>query len=156
MFITTNLYYLVILVKNNFKIANHNHYKMTHILPLPLSFQEPQDNKRAAAALAAKKAAKLRHNVALDRFRDEQDQKNRQEYAHILSRLTALEIEKARAARIASLPPPVKETVEETKPAPAVKCVEDFSTTHYHVPGEYVEKAEPYEQVWFSSSSSSS
>ncbi|XP_072033360.1 uncharacterized protein [Amphiura filiformis] len=108
--------------------------------------QEPQDGKRAAVAVLNKKAAQRRHNVALDKFRDEQDERNQKKYAHILSRLTALEIEKARAAKIASLPLPAKEHTDEVKPTQPVKCVQDFSTTHYHVPIEYVEKAEPHEQ----------
>lgn len=65
-----------------------------------------------------------------------------------MSRVTALEIEKARAARIASLPPPIKEGETEVKTSVSVKCVEDFSTTHYYVDkAEFVERADAHEQV---------
>ena len=94
-----------------------------------------------------KQAAKHRHNIALEKFREEHDEQRQKENAHILSRLTALEIEKSRAAKIAKLPPPVKETVDDARPSHPVKCVEDFSTTHYYVTTEYVERAEAHEQV---------
>ncbi|XP_054771759.2 uncharacterized protein LOC129279679 [Lytechinus pictus] len=111
--------------------------------------QKPMDEERAAAALKNAKAAKQRHQAAILKESEEKNEKWQKENAHIISRKNALEVEKVRASHIANLPPPKRDPLADLdlqKPPVMVTRVEGFSTTHYHIPGEYVERAEPHEQ----------
>ncbi|XP_041483407.1 centrosomal protein of 295 kDa-like [Lytechinus variegatus] len=111
--------------------------------------QKPLDEERAAAALKNAKAAKQRHQAAILKESAEKNEKWQKENAHIISRKNALEVEKVRASHIANLPPPKRDPLADLdlqKPPVMVTRVEGFSTTHYHIPGEYVERAEPHEQ----------
>ena len=76
---------------------------------LCLSFlQPPLAEIRAAQAVKDQHAAKQRYNSALKRQQIEEEQQYLKENAHIIARKSALQTEKIRAAKVASLPPPVK------------------------------------------------
>eukprot|EP00057_Strongylocentrotus_purpuratus_P001485 XP_001199325.2 PREDICTED: uncharacterized protein LOC763378 isoform X2 [Strongylocentrotus purpuratus] len=111
--------------------------------------QKPLDEERAAAALRNTRAAKQRHQAAILKESAARNESWQKENAHIISRKNALEVEKVRASHIANLPPPKRDPLADLdlqKPPVMVTRVEGFSTTHYHIPGEYVERAEPHEQ----------
>ncbi|XP_038050313.1 centrosomal protein of 295 kDa-like [Patiria miniata] len=114
------------------------------------SSQPPLAEIRAAQALKDKHAANERYSSALQRQKQEDEQHYLKENAHIIARKAAIQTEKVRAAKIASLPPPAKDPIEDLddvgKENKVVTVVSGFSTSHYHLKGEYVEKAEPREQ----------
>ncbi|XP_022098578.1 uncharacterized protein LOC110983558 isoform X2 [Acanthaster planci] len=114
------------------------------------SNQPPLAEIRAAQALKDQHSAIQRYNTALKRQQVEEEQQYLKENAHIIARKSALQAEKIRAAKMASLPPPVKDPLEDLddvgKENKIVIVTSGFSTSHYHLKGEYVEKAEPEEQ----------
>ncbi|XP_036368588.1 serine-rich adhesin for platelets-like isoform X2 [Octopus sinensis] len=85
-----------------------------------------------------KKDVKLRHNVALSKLHEDKVTKYVRENKHIISRKAALETEKARAMKIASLPQPEKNIFEEVKqltvPAKKNKTTAPHSRISYPSP----------------------
>ncbi|XP_071492736.1 uncharacterized protein [Diadema antillarum] len=111
--------------------------------------QKPLDEERAETARKNSKVAKQRHLEAMMKEMTERNEKWQKENAHIISRKNALDVEKVRASHVASLPPPKRDPLADLdlqKPPVQVTRVDGFATTHYHIPAEYVERADPYEQ----------
>ncbi|XP_070539383.1 centrosomal protein of 295 kDa-like [Ptychodera flava] len=112
---------------------------------------EEKEEIRLAISIHNEKIAAERHNEALRELQIQKNEQFQKENAHLMARKSALEIERARAAVMASLPPPPEdplETLMKEDPTPPVKLTsaDGFSTTLYHLPSGYVEKAEPHEQ----------
>ncbi|XP_071798998.1 uncharacterized protein [Asterias amurensis] len=114
------------------------------------SIQPPLTEIRAAQSVKDNHAAKQRYSTALKKHQENKEAQYEKDFATIIARKSALQIEKVRAAKIASLPPPVKDPLDELddlgKENKVVTVISGFSTSHYHLQGEYVERAEPYEQ----------
>ncbi|XP_071494680.1 uncharacterized protein [Diadema antillarum] len=111
--------------------------------------QKPLDEERAETARKNSKVAKQRHLEAMMKEMTERNEKWQKENAHIISRKNALDVEKVRASHVASLPPPKRDPLADLdlqKPPVQVTRVDGFATTHYHIPAEYVERADPHEQ----------
>ncbi|XP_072180066.1 uncharacterized protein [Diadema setosum] len=111
--------------------------------------QKPLDEERAETARKNSKVAKQRHREAMMKEMTERNEKWQKENAHIISRKNAMDVEKVRASHVASLPPPKRDPLADLdlqKPPVQVTRVDGFATTHYHIPAEYVEKADPHEQ----------
>ncbi|KAG8584544.1 hypothetical protein GDO81_004658 [Engystomops pustulosus] len=111
------------------------------------------DLKAVEKAMAAnKEKAEKRHREALRELKQHKEKQLRAESWHIKARKKALEIEKERAAKIASLPPPPPDplqNIEVEKRLPVVKVynAESFSTSHYHLPEAYVDREIDTEQT---------
>ncbi|XP_071839217.1 uncharacterized protein [Apostichopus japonicus] len=110
--------------------------------------QPPLQEIRERAKVENARKAKERGRKAIEKQQEDDEDKIQEEFAHIMARKTALEIERARAALIAkkphrnsdiSQPDPVKQPTR-------VLHHEGFSTTHYTIPTEYAERADPEEQ----------
>ncbi|KAM5181471.1 centrosomal protein of 295 kDa [Mantella aurantiaca] len=98
-----------------------------------------------------KEKAEHRHREALQELKQHRQKQHRDQTWHIKARRKALEIEKERAAKVASLPPPPPdplENVEIVKRPPLVKLcnVDNFSVSHYHLPEAYVDREMDTEQ----------
>ncbi|KAK2164398.1 hypothetical protein LSH36_64g02027 [Paralvinella palmiformis] len=113
--------------------------------------EESKEDNQALTAEVDSRRAQIRHKNALQTLHREVAKQQEEANRHIIARQTALELEKARAAEIASKPPPPPDPVVKIE-APKVRPVKftdltAFSATHYHIPEVcYVEKAEPNHQ----------
>ncbi|CAH1244533.1 CEP295 [Branchiostoma lanceolatum] len=111
----------------------------------------PDYDLRFAMAVEDQRKADERHVKAVRALRVLREQKEQGEKAHIVSRKAALEEEKERAARIASLPPPKPDPLQDIDLKQLNRPVrftdaDALSTTHFHMPTGYAEKAEEQEQ----------
>ncbi|KAM4700368.1 centrosomal protein of 295 kDa [Discoglossus pictus] len=98
-----------------------------------------------------KDKAEKRHREALQELKQHREQHLQAQTWHIKARKKALNIEKERAAKIASLPPPPPdplENIEVVKSLPTVRVcrVDNFSVSHYHLPEPYVDREMETEQ----------
>ncbi|XP_066478490.1 centrosomal protein of 295 kDa [Tiliqua scincoides] len=111
---------------------------------------EPDLEALAKQAVERKQRAEKRHKAALKEQRNEKEKLQREQTWRVNARKHALDIEKERAAKIASLPPPPPEPFEiiELKNVPTVKAYEDdhFSQTRHHLFDPYVDKEMDVEQ----------
>ncbi|XP_076184419.1 centrosomal protein of 295 kDa [Aptenodytes patagonicus] len=105
---------------------------------------EPDLEALAKQAEERKQRAEKRHRKAL-----KEQKYQKEKLLHEQARLTnarkhALEVERQRAARVASLPPPPPHPLEnfEVKKTPAVKpySADNFSVTRYHISEPYVDR----------------
>ncbi|XP_069615329.1 centrosomal protein of 295 kDa isoform X2 [Ranitomeya imitator] len=101
---------------------------------------------------ANKEKAEKRHREALKELKQHKEKQLRAQSWHIRARKKALGIEKERAAKIAGLPPPPPDPLQNLEVAqrlPLVKVcnVENFSTSHYHLPEAYVDREMDTEQT---------
>ncbi|XP_041373911.1 uncharacterized protein LOC121386926 [Gigantopelta aegis] len=100
---------------------------------------------------AEKQIAANRGKVAMKKEMLEKAKQNFKENRHIISRQTALEAERLRAAGVASLPPPPPDPIDDVlhKQAKRVALTDTnaFTTTHYHIPECSVVRAGPEEQT---------
>ncbi|XP_033118084.1 uncharacterized protein LOC117117767 [Anneissia japonica] len=112
--------------------------------------QIPKEIEKKISSIRNNRKAQERYNVALDNLHREQDVQWQKENAHIISRQTALELERARAAKVAKLPSPEKPwNMDDDGPelhTVRVTSEVGLSTTHYHVTAGYAEKASPTQQ----------
>ncbi|KAM4796129.1 centrosomal protein of 295 kDa [Rhinophrynus dorsalis] len=104
--------------------------------------------KRVAAN---KEKAERRHREALKELKQHKEKQLKEQTWLVKARKKALEIEKQRAAKIASLPPPPPdplENLEVLKRLPTVKLcnVDGFSESRYHLPEPYVDREMHLEQ----------
>ncbi|KAG7470888.1 hypothetical protein MATL_G00118660 [Megalops atlanticus] len=94
--------------------------------------------------------AVLRHREALKELKLRRQRQEEEQTRHILARKQAMLVEKERAAKVASLPPPPPEPFEkiEAKKLPLVKMsdVDNFSVTHFHMPETAVDHDRDTEQ----------
>ncbi|XP_053312073.1 centrosomal protein of 295 kDa [Spea bombifrons] len=100
---------------------------------------------------ANKEKAEKRHREALRELKQHKEEQLKEQMWHIKARRKALNIEKERAAKIASLPPPPPdplENLELVKKLPSVKLcnIDSFSVSHYHLPEPYVDREMDREQ----------
>ncbi|XP_018412313.1 PREDICTED: centrosomal protein of 295 kDa [Nanorana parkeri] len=98
-----------------------------------------------------KEKAEKRHREALQELKQHRQKHLSDQTWHIKARRKALEIEKERAAKVASLPPPPPDPLEKlevVKRPPGVKLcnVDGFSMSHYHLPEAYVDREMDTEQ----------
>ncbi|XP_077154643.1 uncharacterized protein LOC143817271 isoform X1 [Ranitomeya variabilis] len=101
---------------------------------------------------ANKEKAEKRHREALKELKQHKEKQLRAQSWHIRARKKALCTEKERAAKIAGLPPPPPDPLQNLEVAqrlPLVKVcnVENFSTSHYHLPEAYVDREMDTEQT---------
>ncbi|XP_040282272.1 centrosomal protein of 295 kDa isoform X1 [Bufo bufo] len=113
---------------------------------------EPDLKAIEKAVAANKEKAKKRHQEALKELKQQKEKQLRAQSWLIEARKKVLGIEKERAAKIASLPPPPPdplENIEVVKRLPLVKVcnVDNFSTSHYHLPEAYVDREMDTEQA---------
>ncbi|KAJ8030839.1 hypothetical protein HOLleu_27371 [Holothuria leucospilota] len=110
--------------------------------------QPPYDKIREETKVENDKKAKERGQKAFQRQQEEDEKRLQEEFALVMARKTALEIERARAALIAKKPSRKSDLndAEVTKEPTRVLHQDGFSTTHYTIPTEYAEKADPEEQ----------
>ncbi|XP_075707592.1 centrosomal protein of 295 kDa isoform X2 [Rhinoderma darwinii] len=99
-----------------------------------------------------KEKAEERHREALKELKQHKEKELRTQSWHIKARKKALDIEKERAAKIASLPPPPPDplqSIEVAQRLPLVKVcnVESFSASRYHLPEAYVDREMDTEQT---------
>ncbi|XP_073414484.1 uncharacterized protein [Dendrobates tinctorius] len=99
-----------------------------------------------------KEKAETRHREALKELKQHKEKQLRAQSWHIRARKKALGIEKERAAKIAGLPPPPPDPLQNIEVAqrlPLVKVcnVDNFSTSHYHLPEAYVDREMDTEQT---------
>nr|XP_014354082.1 PREDICTED: centrosomal protein of 295 kDa [Latimeria chalumnae] len=104
----------------------------------------------AKQMVVSKQKAEERHREALKELKHQREKQLEEKTRHIKARHQALLAEKERAAKIASLPPPPPDPLEniEVKKYSAVKMydIDSFSFTHYHLPETYVDKEMNAEQ----------
>ncbi|KAM3935322.1 centrosomal protein of 295 kDa [Leptodactylus fuscus] len=113
---------------------------------------EPDLKAIEKAAAANKEKAEKRHREALKELKQHKEKELRTQTWHIKARKKALDIEKERAAKIASLPPPPPDPLQNIEVAqrlPVVKVchVDSFSSSHYHLPEAYVDREMDTEQT---------
>ncbi|XP_077987442.1 uncharacterized protein LOC144442044 [Glandiceps talaboti] len=115
--------------------------------------ENPEESERMKLIIASEneKRANERHNTALRDMQEKKKDEFEKENAQIFARKTALELERARAAHMASLPPPKEDPLEtmlkqEQMTPVTLTSADGFSSTQYHFPSGFVEKAEPHEQ----------
>lgn len=113
---------------------------------------EPDLKAMEKAVAANKEKAEKRHREALKELKQHREREQRAQSWHIKARKKALDIEKERAAKIASLPPPPPDplqNLEVAKRLPVVKVcnVDSFSASHYHLPEAYVDREMDTEQT---------
>ncbi|XP_078513089.1 centrosomal protein of 295 kDa isoform X2 [Lissotriton helveticus] len=99
----------------------------------------------AKQVVVCNERAEKRHREALKELKHKRESQLKEQNWHIRIRKKALDIEKERAANIASLPPPPPEPFEifqEAKKVAAAKTydVNSFSGTHYHFLEPYVDR----------------
>ncbi|CAH2225498.1 Hypothetical predicted protein [Pelobates cultripes] len=112
---------------------------------------EPDVEALEKQAAANRKKAEMRHREALKELKQHKENDLKDRMWHIKARMKALHIEKERAAKIASLPPPPPdplENLEVLKKLPSVKIsnIDNFSVSHYHLPEPYVDREMDREQ----------
>ncbi|XP_056417434.1 centrosomal protein of 295 kDa isoform X2 [Hyla sarda] len=113
---------------------------------------EPDLKAIEKAAATNKEKAEKRHREALKELKQHRERQLRTQSWHIKARNKALEVERERAAKIASLPPPPPDpiqNIEVAKSLPLVKVcnVDSFSSSHYHLPEAYVDREIDTEQT---------
>ncbi|XP_030328027.1 centrosomal protein of 295 kDa isoform X2 [Strigops habroptila] len=111
---------------------------------------EPDLEALAKQAEERKQRAEKRHRKALKEQKYQKENLLREQARRTNARKHALEVERQRAAKIASLPPPPPHPLEkfEVKKAPAVKLysADNFSVTRYHISEPYVDREVDGEQ----------
>ncbi|XP_074672388.1 centrosomal protein of 295 kDa isoform X2 [Strix aluco] len=111
---------------------------------------EPDLEALAKQAEERKQRAEKRHKKALKEQKYQKEKLLCEHARRINARKHALEVERQRAARVASLPPPPPHPLEnfEVKKTPAVKLysADNFSVTHYHISEPYVDREVDGEQ----------
>uniref|UniRef100_A0A8C5WJS4 ALMS motif domain-containing protein n=1 Tax=Leptobrachium leishanense TaxID=445787 RepID=A0A8C5WJS4_9ANUR len=112
---------------------------------------EPDFEAAAKQVAANKEKAEMRHREALKELKQQREKEMENRVWHIKSRRKALHIEKERAAKIASLPPPLPDplqNLEYVKKLPSVRIcnVDNFSVSHYHLPEPCVDREMDREQ----------
>ncbi|XP_063807506.1 centrosomal protein of 295 kDa isoform X2 [Pseudophryne corroboree] len=113
---------------------------------------EPDLEAMERVVAVNKEKAEKRHREALKELKQQRDKQLRNQTWHIEARRKALNIEKERSEKIASLPPPPPdplENLEVVKRLPLVKIcnVDSFSASHYHLPEAYVDREMDTEQL---------
>ncbi|XP_035692697.1 centrosomal protein of 295 kDa-like [Branchiostoma floridae] len=111
----------------------------------------PDYDLRFAMAVEDQRKADERHVKAVRALRVLREHQEQKEKAHIVSRKAALDEEKERAAHMASLPPPKPDPLQDIDLKQLGRPVrftdaDALSTTHFHMPTGYAEKAEEQEQ----------
>ncbi|KAM6382970.1 centrosomal protein of 295 kDa isoform 3-T3 [Alca torda] len=105
---------------------------------------EPDLEALAKQAEERKQRAEKRHRKALKEQKYQKEKLLREQARRMNARKRALEVEKQRAAKVASLPPPPPHPLEnfEMKKTPAVKPygADNFSVTRYHISEPYVDR----------------
>ncbi|XP_068786585.1 centrosomal protein of 295 kDa isoform X1 [Struthio camelus] len=111
---------------------------------------EPDLEALAKQAEERKQVAEKRHRKALKELKYQKENLLREQARRIDARKHALEVERERAARVASLPPPPPHPFEnfEVRKIPAVKVysADNFYVTHYHLSEPYVDREMDREQ----------
>ncbi|XP_061199614.1 centrosomal protein of 295 kDa isoform X2 [Neopsephotus bourkii] len=111
---------------------------------------EPDLEALAKQAEERRQRAERRHREALKEQKYQKENLLREQARRTNARKHALEVERQRAAKIASLPPPPPHPLEnfEVKKAPAVKpySADNFSVTRYHIFEPYVDREVDGEQ----------
>ncbi|XP_061073639.1 centrosomal protein of 295 kDa [Conger conger] len=112
--------------------------------------QEPDLEAIAQKAEEQHERAAERHREALRVLKTQKLRQQEVQTRHIQARKKAILVEKERAAKVASLPPPSPEPFEkiEAKKPPPVKIsdVDNFTVTHFHMPETAVDREEDTEQ----------
>ncbi|KAM9263501.1 centrosomal protein of 295 kDa isoform 1-T1 [Cariama cristata] len=105
---------------------------------------EPDLEALAKQAEERKQRAEQRHRKALKERKYQKEKLLREQARRTNARKHALEVERQRAAKVASLPPPPSRPLEnfEVKKTPAVKPygADNFSVTRYHISEAYVDR----------------
>ncbi|NP_001186852.1 centrosomal protein of 295 kDa [Xenopus tropicalis] len=112
---------------------------------------EPDLQAVERQAAANRQKAEKRHREALRELKQHKEKQLREQTWLLKARRKALITEKERAAKIASLPPPPPdplENIEVLRRFPTVKLcnVDGFSVSHYHLPEPYVDRETDTEQ----------
>ncbi|XP_050190040.1 LOW QUALITY PROTEIN: centrosomal protein of 295 kDa [Myiozetetes cayanensis] len=109
---------------------------------------EPDLEALAKQAEERKQRAETRHRKALKEQKYQKEKLLHEQARRTDARKHALEVERQRAAKIASLPPPPPHPFETVKKIPLVKpCgAGNFSVTRYHISGPYVDREVDEEQ----------
>ncbi|XP_010085627.1 PREDICTED: centrosomal protein KIAA1731 homolog, partial [Pterocles gutturalis] len=111
---------------------------------------EPDLEALARQAEERKQRAEKRHRKALKEQKYQKEKLLREQSRRTNARKHALEVERQRAAKVASLPPPPPHPLEnfEVKKTPAVKpySADNFSVTRYHISELYVDREVDEEQ----------
>lgn len=110
---------------------------------------------RQKKALENHERAAVRGRTAIIVEKSERAEAENKENAHIVARQNAIEQEKIRSAKIAKLPKPIDdnlENIESKKPTKLVSMhdIDAFMTTRYHMPETIVNKATSDELVFLS------
>ncbi|XP_068001814.1 centrosomal protein of 295 kDa isoform X2 [Melanerpes formicivorus] len=107
---------------------------------------EPDLEALAKQAEERKQKAEKRHRKALKEQKHQKEKLLHEQARRTDARKHALEVERQRAAKVASLPPPPPHPLEnfEVKKLPAMKP--NFSVTRYHISDPYVDRAVDGEQ----------
>ncbi|XP_066443025.1 centrosomal protein of 295 kDa [Eleutherodactylus coqui] len=113
---------------------------------------EPDLKASKKAVAVNNEKAEKRHREALKDLKQHKEKQHQAQTWHIKARKKALDIEKERAAKIASLPPPPPDplqNIEVAKRLPLVNVcnVNSFSSSHYHLPEAYVDREMDTEQT---------
>ncbi|XP_064159604.1 centrosomal protein of 295 kDa isoform X1 [Anguilla rostrata] len=107
---------------------------------------EPDLEAMAQKAEEQHERAAERHREALRVLKTQRLRQQEEQSRHIQARRKAMLVEKERAAKVASLPPPLPEPFEkiEAKKPPPVKVsdVDNFTVTHFHMPETAVDREE--------------
>ncbi|XP_069495389.1 centrosomal protein of 295 kDa isoform X2 [Ambystoma mexicanum] len=111
----------------------------------------PDLNAIAKQVSVCNERAEKRHREALKELKHQRERQLKDQTWLARVRKQALYVEKERAAKIASLPPPPPEPfelIQEAKKVPAVKAsdADNFSATHYHLQEPYVDREMDTEQ----------
>ncbi|XP_064501126.1 centrosomal protein of 295 kDa isoform X4 [Pseudopipra pipra] len=109
---------------------------------------EPDLEALAKQAEERKQRAETRHRKALKEQKYQKEKVLHEQARRTDARKHALEVERQRAAKVASLPPPPPRPFETVKKIPLVKpCGSgNFSVTRYHISGAYVDREVDEEQ----------
>ncbi|KAL7983255.1 hypothetical protein Chor_000131 [Crotalus horridus] len=111
---------------------------------------EPDVEALAKQAEERKETAKKRYKEALKKQKSQKEKFLREQTRRANARKHAFEVERERAARVASLPPPPPHPFEniELKTLPAVKTsdVDNFSISRHHIFDPYVDREMSTEQ----------
>ncbi|XP_010156614.1 PREDICTED: centrosomal protein KIAA1731 homolog, partial [Eurypyga helias] len=111
---------------------------------------EPDLEALARQAEERKQRAEKRHRKALKEQKHQKEKLLREQARRANARKHALEVERQRAAKVASLPPPPPHPLEnfDVKKVPAVKpySADNFSVTRYHISQPYVDREMDGEQ----------
>ncbi|XP_062423318.1 centrosomal protein of 295 kDa isoform X4 [Rhea pennata] len=112
---------------------------------------EPDLEALAKQAEERKQRAEKRHRKALKEQKYQKEKLLREQARRVNARKHALDVERERAAKVASLPPPPPHPLEnfEVQKIPTVKVcsADDFYVTHYHLSEPYVNREMDREQA---------